>query len=177
MLWRIVISKIIGIVGRGPRRNWDTWEGSAKSGALPPKAGQTGLELLREAMDELLERHSGLPKHKRKNRQTAGTGDFGRPLERCVLHGGLRPPARRIPARTIQSRRPEAARRASSSRQGSNWAPRDALSCLVGARWAFMEVIGLRGVPFCVFSSRHGDNGLQGMSFLCPTGDRWGPCK
>ena len=36
---------------------------------------------------------------------------FGRPPEQCVINGGLRPPARRIPARTIQARRPEAGRR------------------------------------------------------------------
>ena len=48
----------------------------------------------------------------RSNKLQART-TFGHQPKRCVTNGDLRPPARHIPARTIQLRRPLAARQTS----------------------------------------------------------------
>ena len=123
----------------------------------------------------------GRSKRRRKNRQTASTGDLRPPtgaMRDHWLRSGLRPPARRIRARTIQARRPEAARRASSSRQGSigSMAMR-APSCLLVGRWGRHGSKSAEGFPFVFPQADMAAIGLQGMPFLCPPGDRWGLCK
>ena len=110
----------------------------------------SSVELLREAMDELLERHSRLPKHQRKNRQTAAHGTSGRPPDAYPPEqsnqGGLRPPAE-----------PPQADKAAIGLQGlvgarwglhgSNWAPRGALMCLLKPT---RRQLHSKGCPFCV---------------------------
>ena len=149
------------VSGRGPRKNWDARKGSAKYGARPPKAGQTESEhkclLLncfgkRSMNYELLEWHGGRPKRRRKNRQTASTGD-------------LRPLPRRIPTRPIQARRPEAARRASSSRQGSNWL--HGKGCPFVSRGCSLGLHGSNSAEGCPFVSTEAD--MAGIRFKgCP---------
>ena len=86
---------------------------------------------------------------------------FGRPPDEYPpeqsKQGGLRPPAEP----------PQADKAAIGSMA------RGALSCLVVARWAFMEVIRLRGALLSPEADMAGIR-LQGVPFLDPEGARWG---
>ena len=63
----------------------------------------SSVELLREAMPELLGRYRDFLNAGAKINEVQTRATFGRPPKCCVIYGGLRPPAIHMPARTENS--------------------------------------------------------------------------